>query len=188
MTIVNTVYDFRSESKRPAERWTLGETEESYRYIDLLITDREEAFGLSGETDIRGAISFFRKKGLPALIITNGSQPVHLYSEGDAFGHLATISLPVSRKVTGELAHRLGGDTTGCGDNFAGGIIASVAVQMSEGAHPPDLLEACAWGIVSGGFACFYIGGTYMEKEEGEKLSQIKPYFTAYKHQIQRSG
>jgi hypothetical protein len=40
--------------------------------------------------------------------------------------------------------------------------------------------EALVWGIVSGGFACSYMGGTYFEARTGEKLDQIKPYYDAY--------
>lgn len=39
ITIVNTVFDFRNEKDKPTEKWPLGESEESYGYIDLLITD-----------------------------------------------------------------------------------------------------------------------------------------------------
>ena len=49
ITIVNTVFDFRNEKANPSKKWPLGESDESYRYIDLLITDQEEAFRLSGE-------------------------------------------------------------------------------------------------------------------------------------------
>ncbi|MBK7709772.1 MAG: carbohydrate kinase family protein [Bacteroidales bacterium] len=66
ITIVNTVFDFRNEKDKPTEKWPLGESEESYGYIDLLITDQEEALRLSGETDQQKAINFFlAKKSLP---------------------------------------------------------------------------------------------------------------------------
>jgi hypothetical protein len=47
-----------------------------------------------------------------------------------------------------------------------------------------DLIEACSWGIASGGFACFYIGGTFIEGKAREKLNLIKPYFKLYRKQI----
>ena len=59
ITIVNTVFDFRNEKANPSKRWPLGESDESYRYIDLLITDQEEAFRLSGESDPQKALDFF---------------------------------------------------------------------------------------------------------------------------------
>ena len=48
VTIVNTVFDFRNEKANPTAKWPLGESDESYGYIDLLIADQEEAFRLSG--------------------------------------------------------------------------------------------------------------------------------------------
>ena len=48
----------------------------------------------------------------------------------------------------------------------------------------PELVEACTWGIVSGGFSCFYIGGTFHEEYEGEKLAKLKPIYEEYKKQI----
>lgn len=43
-----------------------------------------------------------------------------------------------------------------------------------------DLKEACRWGIVSGGLACFYYGGTYLETKEGEKLSYLQELYDLY--------
>lgn len=75
------------------------------------------------------------------------------------------------------------GDTTGCGDNFVGGVLYSMAEQLKQGVHLLDLPEAAAWGVVSGGFTCFYVGGTYHETAKGEKLSKIKHYYAQYKTQ-----
>lgn len=92
--------------------------------------------------------------------------------------------MPVSHIIKSELISYRGGDTTGCGDNFTGGVITSVVNQLSNGNEHPDLREACAWGIVSGGFTCFYMGGTYFEEKPGEKMARIKPYYDSYKKQI----
>jgi len=183
-TVVNTVYDFRSEKNRSVRRWPLGSSDESYGLIDLLITDREEALGLSGEPGIREALAFFRSRGVRSLIITDGSNPISGYSDGTVFQPMDPFSMPVSLQVTNELKIHREGDTTGCGDNFAGGVIASMVLQLSEGTVLPDLSEACAWGIASGGFTCFYMGGTYFENSKGDKLTRIKPYLDAYKRQI----
>ena len=74
------------------------------------------------------------------------------------------------------------GDTTGCGDNFAGGIVASLIMQMEAGRKPGSfsLLEAAAWGAASGGAACFQIGGTHIEKARGEKYKILSRYADAY--------
>jgi len=184
ITIVNTVFDFRNEKLNPDQKWPLGRSEESYKYIDLLIADREEALRLSGENTTEAAIRFLTDKKLSSLIITNGSEPVLIYSNGRFFESIQLMKLPVSQKVIKELENRRGGDTTGCGDNFVGGVITSMVYQLQSGVHYPDLQEATAWGIVSGGFACFYMGGTYFEHKPGEKLSEIEPYYHAYQQQI----
>ena len=184
ITVVNTVFDFRNEKADPSKRWPLGESDDSYRFTDLLITDQEEALRLSGEHDRESALKFFIKNGVSSLIITNGSKNILVYSDGKLFGASETIEMPVSQRVVEENKSNKGGDTTGCGDNFVGGVIASVVDQRYKGIQHPDLREACSWGIVSGGFTCFYMGGTWFEKKPGEKLERIKPYYESYREQI----
>ena len=184
VSIVNTVFDFRNEKANPSKKWPLGESDESYKYIDLLITDQEEAFRLSGEHDPRASIKFFREKKVSSLIITNGSKNISNYSDGRFFKASELNEMPVSRKVIDELKNAHGGDTTGCGDNFVGGVIASVVTQLQNGNKHPDIREACCWGVVSGGFACFYMGGTYFEEKPGEKRAKMEPYYDAYTKQI----
>ncbi len=184
ITIVNTVFDFRNEKANPSKKWPLGESDESYRYIDLLITDQEEALRLSDERDPQNAIDFFIEKKVSSLMITNGSRNVITWSDGQFFNASGIKALPVSEKVINERKNAQIGDTTGCGDNFVGGVIASIVNQIQNGAGHPDIAEACSMGVVSGGYACFYLGGTYFEKEPGEKKAKMEPYYEAYKRQI----
>jgi sugar/nucleoside kinase (ribokinase family) len=184
VTIVNTVFDFRNEKLNPDQKWPLGKSDDSYQYIDLLIVDQQEALRLSGESTAEAAIRFFRDKKVSALIVTNGSKNISVFSNGQFFEPLSLTELPVSRKVTNELKIHKEGDTTGCGDNFTGGVIASIVNQMQNGAKFPNILEAGSWGVVSGGFACFYMGGTYFEQKQGEKLARLKSYYDAYMEQI----
>ena len=184
ITIVNTVFDFRNEKANPSKKWPLGESDDSYKYIDLLIADQEEAFRLSGEQEPKAAIKFFHDRKVSSLVITNGSKNISLYSDGRFFASSELKEMAVSRKVTDELRNPHNGDTTGCGDNFVGGVIASVVTQLQNRVIHPDIQEACCWGIVSGGFTCFYMGGTYFEENVGEKLARIKPYYESYKKQI----
>jgi sugar/nucleoside kinase (ribokinase family) len=185
ITIVNTVFDFRNEKLNPNKRWPLGESDLSYRYIDLLIADREEALRLSGETDLNSAIKFFQNKELSALIITNGSKNIFTYSDGRFLSRSQLNEMPVSQRIISEKNDLSVGDTTGCGDNFVGGVISSIVNQIVSGIAHPDLKETCSRGIVSGGFACFYLGGTYLEDNPGEKRSKIEPYYDAYRKQIE---
>ena len=115
--------------------------------------------------------------------------------------------MSVSAAVGKALQEGKKGDSTGCGDNFAGGVIGSLARQKTlsdfplQGENkdtklsatspykredergPFDLIEACRWGIVSGGFACFYYGGTYLEQKVGEKLSHLQELYDQYLEQ-----
>jgi sugar/nucleoside kinase (ribokinase family) len=184
ITIVNTVFDFRNEKANPSEKWPLGESDESYLYIDLLIADQEEALRLSGKRDPNAALKYFKDRKVSSLIITNGSKNISTYSDGRFFNTTGSKEMPVSQKILDELMNPRGGDTTGCGDNFVGGVIASLVTQLRNGISHFDLQEACSWGIVSGGFTCFYMGGTFFEKYTGEKRDGIKPYYESYKRQI----
>jgi sugar/nucleoside kinase (ribokinase family) len=187
-TIVNTVFDFRNEKAQPDKKWPLGKTDKSYGYIDLLISDADEALRLSGKTTQTEAMAFFREQGAGAVVITNGARNISLYSTGKRFAETALTTMPVSETVTQELKKGHSGDTTGCGDNFAGGMIASVVSQLQQAQQPLNLIEACRWGVVSGGFACFYMGGTFFEKRAGEKRELLAPYYQQYKKQTANYG
>jgi len=72
-------------------------------------------------------------------------------------------------------------DTTGCGDNFVGGVLIALAKHLlKENGSPITMREICAYGAASGGLACTYHGGTYHEKESGEKALLLQPIVEAY--------
>jgi len=50
-------------------------------------------------------------------------------------------------------------------------------MQIYKEVAKPDIIEASLWGVASGGFACFYVGGTWFEKNKGEKLREILPIY-----------
>lgn len=188
VTVVNTVYDFKNEKANPNACWPLGNTAESFKLIDLLIMDCEEAIKISGTNTINDASEYFKQQGVSAFIITNGSKNVFAYSNGNLFKAIDITQFPISEVVKNELENNLKpkGDTTGCGDNFAGGVIASVAMQLlNQTVGNFNIVEALAWGVASGGFTCFYLGGTYIEKTEGEKLNIIADYQNLYLKQIE---
>ncbi len=186
MTVVNTVYDFRNEKANPGLKWPLGRSDESYKHIDLLITDMEEALRLSGEKDVMAAMDFFRNNGTGALIITSGTENVRMFSQDSMFSIIDYDEMPVSKAVSDDLAKGKGkeGDTTGCGDNFVGGVLASIVEQKSKNMNVLDLRDAVVLGIVSGGTTTFYMGGMYREKTKGEKKKMIEPYLELYLEQI----
>lgn len=183
ITVVNTVYDFLSEKHDPSKRWPLGESVETYKSIDLLITDMEEGLRLSGKTDVNATLDFFESTGVGAVIITHGSNAINYFSNNPLFGIINHSSLPVSGKVADEIKQypEKVGDTTGCGDNFVGGVISSIAKQLIANPEKTvSLPAAIALGVVSGGFACFYNGGTFYEEYPGQKKELLNPYFQEY--------
>ena len=185
ITVVTTVYDFRSQRENPHARWPMGRSDDSYRSIDLLMVDREEALRLSGCGAPEEALDFFRRRGVGACLITNGAAEVLLFSRGELFAP-AELRLPVSAEVCRRLERADGPrDTTGCGDNFAGGVLSGIALQLRRGASPQlDLTTACALGIVNGGLACFYLGGAKVEGSPGERRGAVAELYAAYRRQL----
>ncbi len=189
ITVVNTVFDFRNEKKNPDQPWPLGNTLKSYKLIDLLIMDSEEVKKISGCKTIEEAALHFADHNLSAFIITNGAKELFAFSNGSLFQKTDLFTLPVSNKIADDIISNqdLKCDTTGCGDNFAGGAIASLAWQLKSSRNDKlDLLDAISWAVASGGFACFYVGGTYFEDASFEKLSKIEKYKNDYSKQISK--
>ncbi|MDD5599754.1 MAG: carbohydrate kinase family protein [Victivallaceae bacterium] len=188
VNIVTTVFDFRNEKNKPGKRWPLGESDESFRLMDLLIVDWDEALKISGEKDFKNAARFFMDMGVKSFIVTHGAHDFFVWSNGAFFKECPLTAFPICAAVDAELrAHpEKRGDTTGCGDNFAGGALTSVVKQLLNGRQAGELeiSDACAWACASGGFACFTLGGTYFENAPGEKLSKVKPFYEAYLEQI----
>ena len=186
ITIVNTVYDFLSEKSDPQKPWQLGENNDAYPYIDLLITDKEEALRHSGRETIKEALTYFKDQGVGAAIITHGPMPVSFFAQSQIWEKDAPDEMPVSQLTINQIKENpeRAGDTTGCGDNFTGGVIASIAQQKLD--HPSkkiNMRKAIAMGVASGGFACFYHGGTWLEKTPGEKAGKINLYLNDYYEQ-----
>lgn len=184
-TIVSTLYDFRNEKRDPVNHWPLGEDDSSYSNTDLLLVDCEEALRMSGTDTVEKSCAFFIEKGVSAFFITHGAHSFYAWSDGRFFKKTSKVQIfPVSALVDADLAANpeKRGDTTGCGDNFAGGVVSSFIRQIVEGVGDGryDLLDAAAWGGAAGGAACFQIGGTYIEKYPGEKREILKRYVDDY--------
>ena len=188
ISVVNTVFDFRNEKKNPGKNWPLGNTPEDLSLIDLLIMDKEEALKISGCDSMKAATGYFIDKQVTSFIITNGSQNLVAYSVGGIFSSTGLLEIPVSAKVISELNSQTQktGDTTGCGDNFVGGVISSIGKQLLlKPKSQLSFMDAIAWGVASGGLACFYMGGTYFEKLPFEKFKRIEEYVDHYLHQME---
>ncbi|MEL7598833.1 MAG: carbohydrate kinase family protein [Proteiniphilum sp.] len=186
ITIVNTVYDSLNEKKNPNKAWPLGSSMKTYQYVDLLIADMEEALRLSGTGTIEESLKFFKKVGVGGVIVTHGANPLYYFCDSRLLG-TSEGNMPVSEKIKNTMIQQPEkiGDTTGCGDNFAGGVISSIAEQLIESpGYPVDIRKALAIGVVSGGFACLYHGGTFYEKYPGEKKEKKNPIYQEYLKQI----
>jgi len=173
LTVVNTVFDFRAERRSPGRAWPLGGVAPgpgpaaSYNACDLLVMDRDEALRLSGERSLEASTRFFASSGVGAFAITRGGEPVLAWSGGGRFAPLGPAELPV---LEVDASARASGDTTGCGDAFAGGLVAALALQMESGAgRDLDLADAVSWGIAAGAFTLGILGGVYYEPRPGEK-------------------
>ncbi|MDR2797084.1 MAG: carbohydrate kinase family protein [Treponema sp.] len=187
VTVVNLVYDYRSEREFPGQKWKLGLLDDAYAAIDLLIADQDEAIKTSGCPTIEAAVAWFLAQGTGAVIVTQGVQPVRFAAGKGIFAPHELSSLPVCAAINQDISRRpeLQGDTTGCGDNFAGGImVAMVEQMMSEARGKLDLREACIPAIIAGGFACFTWGGVFYESRPGEKRERLAPYMPRYRSQL----
>jgi len=186
LNVVATVYDFRSENHNPGGPWPLVGADAAYAHIDLLIMNGLEACKISGEPDPAGAVRYFGERGVGTVLVTRGPDPVLAYSDGSLFAAMEPTFLPVCERPRAELlaGDHSKGDTTGCGDNFAGGLLADLGIQLqSKSAGHLDLHRACAWGICSGGLASTYAGGVYAESRLGEKYRLLKPLVDRYRRQ-----
>jgi sugar/nucleoside kinase (ribokinase family) len=186
LTVVNTVYDFLNQSRAPEDPWPLGDREVTFRNTDLLILDAEEARRLSGITDLSRAIRRFTEAGVSAVVITQGPGDVLAAARDGRFRPMEGRSFPVSARITGELQGGAGrsGDTTGCGDNFVGGILYSLVEQTYAGEKRMDLYHAITWGVASGGLACFHLGGTHIVDHPEEKRLRTAEYVRDYTRQL----
>jgi sugar/nucleoside kinase (ribokinase family) len=181
LIVVTTVYDFRNEKRSPSEPWPLVD---DYSAVDLVCTDHVEALRISGASDDDAALDWFIDRGVGAAIITRGPEPVLFRASRGRFRPTDRGALPVCAAVGREIerserAH----DTTGCGDNFVGGVLTSIMEQLSAGAASISLEDAVVEGNVAGGFAATYLGGLYTEARAGDKRGELERLRSAYLEQ-----
>ena len=83
-----------------------------YRYIDYVVPSLDEAAYVTGESDERKMADFFLQKGAAHAIIKLGGNGCYVKSRDVAFYEDPFDIRPL--------------DTTGCGDNFTGGLVHSL--------------------------------------------------------------
>ena len=187
ITLANTIFDFRNEKNNPNHRWPLLRSSDDYELIDVLIMDCEEALKISGTITIEEAALFFSNTKLSSFIITNGANDLYAWSNGNLFQKTNILKFPVLQMIGQVLRSKpeLRGDTTRCGDNFVGGIITSLALQLKSTTKGNfSLPEAISWGTSSGVFCCFTVGGTYLEQFPDEKRRKVQEIQNEYIKQL----
>ena len=186
VTVVGTAFDPARGGDRG--RWPIGDSDEAYRHIDLLVVNRAEALLHSGEADLDRALAFFRRAGAGAVLVTQGVEPVLYWSGGRPFtpaeGRVPVVEAILRDQASGALPT---GDSVGCGDNFVGGVVASIAMQRRTG-RPLDLGEAAILGNLSGGIASAHAGGVLDERHPGEKRDLVLRYRPLYERQLAAAG
>ncbi len=183
--MVTTVFDFRNEARLQGRSWPLVD---DYTNIDLLVVDREEALKISGKTTPKDAMDWFLKKGCRGVVVTQGPDEVLMGTGNNKSGRFLQperSAMPTCRyadEVVAGLTKKR--DTTGCGDNFVGGLIDSLAHQLNENARALNLEEAVISGIAAGSVALTCLGGVYYEDEPGQKFKAMEAYFEAYRREL----
>lgn len=174
-----------SEMKNePDKKWPLGNSDDSYKYIDLLITDQDEALRLSNESTTEAAITFFIDKKVPAFIYQwfKSCNSIFQRATFQRIGLGKIPCFPANCQRT-EKTNK-SGDTTGAGDNFVGGVIVSIVNQLQPEKRNSVLRRRFPGELFRVVMLVFTWERTYFEQENGEKLNKIKPYYEFYQQQI----
>ncbi|MCK5737444.1 MAG: carbohydrate kinase family protein, partial [Spirochaetaceae bacterium] len=185
--MVTTVFDFRNEARLQGRPWPLVD---DYKNIDLLVVDREEALKISGKASPKTAMEWFLDRGCNGVVITQGADEILMGTPGSSIRFLSPerSAMPTCRyadEVVAGLTKKR--DTTGCGDNFVGGVIDSLAHQLAGNSSRKEALnmeEAVISGIAAGSVALTCLGGVYYEEKPGQKYQLMKPYFEAYHREL----
>ena len=195
--IVCTVFDFRNEARMNGKPWPLVD---NFADIDLLVMDREESLKISGAESPGSAMRWFLEAGCAGVVITQGADDILLGAAPEGrFRPPGRTRMPTCRYADEAAAGITGNrDTTGCGDNFVGGLIDSIAHQTAEGSESPDgaapgghprklnLEDAVIFGVAAGSMALTCLGGVYYENAPGEKRRGMQKFLEAYRGELAR--
>jgi sugar/nucleoside kinase (ribokinase family) len=187
MTIVATVYDFIAESSNPDGVWPMGDSVDNYTLIDLIVCDAEEARRLTGRDKPGDCVRQLIDWGVGAAVVTNGAEPVQFASSGERMTRCELTALPTSAEVGRRAPNTASAtrDTTGCGDNFVGGVLSLIARQIQTDATARvDVRRAVIEGIAAGAAAWFFLGSMRLETSSGEKAAVTAEFRDAYMDQI----
>ncbi|HEV2490993.1 MAG TPA: PfkB family carbohydrate kinase [Candidatus Acidoferrales bacterium] len=122
---------------------TPGELRKTLRLIDALLINDEEAYQLSGESNLLRAAKAILRMGPKTAVIKRGEYGSMLFHDGSI---LAVPAYPL------EEVH----DPTGAGDSFAGGFMGALADHGRATGH--SIRRAMVYGSVLGSFAVERLG------------------------------
>lgn len=111
---------------------------ECYPHLDYLLVNNDDAMLLSGQPDVESAIDWFLDRGVKTCAITVGGDGAITKTQNEHAIHLPAYKVDVI-------------DTTGCGDAFSAGFIATI----TQGG---TLEEATRVGIAMGSFTARALG------------------------------
>lgn len=116
----------------------------SLPYLDLLFCNRVEAARLTGARDPGLAALELRRRGPGVVIVTAGADGAYCHGAHGA-AHCPGFAAEVV-------------DTTGAGDSFNAGCLASIA-SRGWPAEPKGILEMLRWGCAAGALSTMAKGG-----------------------------
>lgn len=121
---------------------------ECYPYLDYLLVNNDDAMLLSGQPDVESAIDWFLDRGVKTCAITVGGDGAITKTQNKPAIHLPAYKVDVI-------------DTTGCGDAFSAGFIATI----TQGG---TLEEATRVGIAMGSFTARALGSDASPRSQKE--------------------
>jgi sugar/nucleoside kinase (ribokinase family) len=111
---------------------------EAYPHLDYLLVNNDDAMLVSGQPDVESAIDWFLGRGVTTCAITVGGDGAIVKTQDQQAIHIPAFDVEVV-------------DTTGCGDAFSAGFIATITQGGS-------LEEATRVGVGMGSFTARALG------------------------------
>jgi sugar/nucleoside kinase (ribokinase family) len=109
------------------------------KYIDIFAPNEDEAFAITGETDLRNQAGVLREAGAKLVVITRGPQGLYAENSDESIA-MGTINVPIV-------------DPSGCGDCFTAGLLAALRRDL-------DIVKMLKFGSAAGALGATALGCT----------------------------
>src|SRR5690606_24819657 len=86
LNVVGTVADFGRRGHRSGFESAWAPGEDPWPHMDLLVGNAQEIMGLAGAADPEAAAESLLRRGVAAVVATNGPERVYYRSMGGVFG------------------------------------------------------------------------------------------------------